>query len=55
MQRVIADSQRFASCQSALLRLPVSSHDLSKALFGAGIGDRDDEMLKIERRVYLEG
>ena len=34
-------AMRFASCQSARLRLPVSSHGLSKASLGAGIGDRD--------------
>jgi hypothetical protein len=42
VQRVIAESQRFAFCQSARLRLPVSSHGLSKASLERKFGDRDD-------------
>jgi hypothetical protein len=62
VQRVIADSQRFASCQSARLRLPVSSYGLSKTslereLVIATISGPTTpvEMLTIVRRVYLEG
>jgi hypothetical protein len=42
VKRVVADGYAICILQSARLRLPVSSHGLSKASLERKFGDRDD-------------